>query len=46
MVLRSVLGGGKIRHKVEFVGKEIVRSVSFIFFNFRNILLSARKPAA
>lgn len=46
MVLLSLLGSGETDHKVEFVEEQAFGSLSFIFFDFPNLLLPAWKPAA
>lgn len=46
MVLLSLLGSGEADHKVEFVAEQAFGSLSFIFFDFPNLLLPAWKPAA
>lgn len=46
MVLLSLLGSGEADHKVEFVEEQAFGSLSFIFFDFPNLLLPAWKPAA
>lgn len=45
MVLRSVLGGGKDEHKMEFVEEKAFGSVPVVFFDVRNRVLPESKPA-
>lgn len=46
MVLRSALGGWENKHKVGFVGKKAIGSLSILFFDIWNRLLPACEPAA
>lgn len=43
MVLYSLLGCGEANYQVAFVEEEVVGSLPFPFFHFRNTLLPARK---
>lgn len=45
MVLHFVLGNGETNNKVGLVEEKAVGGVPILFFNHRNILLPAGKPA-